>query len=396
MQKFKNYYHLIQSIVAGLSFNFPAKKLFVIGVTGTDGKTTTANLIYHLLHESGYNVAVVSTIGAYVNGKLIDTGFHVTTPSGFALQKIIREIKKENCTHLVLEVTSHALDQNRAYGIPFNVGVITNITHEHLDYHKTIENYRNAKLKLLKLSKASILNKDDSSFEYLQNKLFGKKVITYSTKNGNADFYPKKVGITGEDFNTSNKLAALAAVSQVSEDVLVDIERKLSTFKLPEGRQEFVYLDSFQVMVDFAHTPNSIDTILSHLRRNSKGRIIHVFGSAGDRDRTKRPLMGKHSSKYSDIIILTSEDPRFEDPMAICEDIASGIDESFNKSENLDKNSKKEYSIISDRGEAIRKALSIAKENDLILVTGKGHEKSMNINGVEYDWSDQKFIHSCL
>ncbi len=396
MQKIKNYYHLIQSLVAALGFNYPAKSLFVIGVTGTDGKTTTANLIYHLLQASGYKVAVVSTIGAYVNGKLIDTGFHVTTPSGFALQRIIKQIKKEGCTHLVLEVTSHALDQNRAYGIPFNVGVITNITHEHLDYHKTIEKYRAAKLKLLKLSKVSILNKDDSSYEHLIQKLIGKRVVTYSTKNRNADFYPQKVGISGDDFNTSNRLAAIAAVCQVSVDVAKDAEQKLSNFVLPEGRQEYVYLDDFQVMVDFAHTPNSIDMILSHLRKKVNGRIIHVFGSAGDRDRTKRPFMGECSSKYADVIILTSEDPRFEDPVQICEEIAEGIHKKFNKTKSLNKNSQKEYSVIVDRGEAIQKALSIAQKNDLVLVTGKGHEKSMNIKGTEYDWSDRECILSSL
>lgn len=396
MQKIKNYYHLIQSLVAALGFNYPAKSLFVIGVTGTDGKTTTANLIYHLLQASGYKVAVVSTIGAYVNGKLIDTGFHVTTPSGFALQRIIKQIKKEGCTHLVLEVTSHALDQNRAYGIPFNVGVITNITHEHLDYHKTIEKYRAAKLKLLKLSKVSILNKDDSSYEYLIQKLIGKRVVTYSTKNRNADFYPQKVGISGDDFNTSNRLAAIAAVCQVSVDVAKDAEQKLSNFVLPEGRQEYVYLDDFQVMVDFAHTPNSIDMILSHLRKKVNGRIIHVLGSAGDRDRTKRPFMGEYSSKYADVIILTSEDPRFEDPVQICEEIAEGIHKKFNKTKSLNKNSQKEYSVIVDRGEAIQKALSIAQKNDLVLVTGKGHEKSMNIKGTEYDWSDRECILSSL
>lgn len=396
MQKFKNYYHLLQSLIAALSFNFPAKQLFVIGVTGTDGKTTTANIIYHLLHESGYNVAVISTIGAYVNGKLIDTGFHVTTPSGFALQRIIREIKNQKCTHVVLEITSHALDQNRAYGIPFTVGVITNITHEHLDYHKTFEKYRDAKLKLLKLSKVVILNEDDSSYEYLKGKLTGRKIVTYSTKKDKADAYPAKFGLSGTDFNTSNKLAALAAVSQVSEDAVKNIEEKLSNFKLPEGRQEFVYLGDYQVMVDFAHTPNSIDMILSHLRRTTKGRLIHVFGSAGDRDKSKRPLMGQSSSKYSDVIILTSEDPRHEDPSKICEEIALGIDVSFVKVNELDGKSTNKYSIIIDRGNAIKKALLIAQKGDLVIITGKGHEKSMNIGGVEREWSDQKFIVSSL
>lgn len=392
MQKIKNYYHFIQSFLSALGYSFPAKGLFVVGVTGTDGKTTTTSLIYHLLHESGYKVAMISTIGAFVNGKLIDTGFHVTTPSGFMLQRIIKQIKKEQCTHLVLEVTSHALDQNRAVGIPFDIGVITNITHEHLDYHKTIEKYRDTKLKLLKKSKIVVLNKDDSSYEYLAQRLSDKKKITYSIKSHDADFYPGKINITGEDFNTANRLAAAGAVFEISPEILRDIDKKFSTFKLPEGRQEVVCMNPFQVMVDFAHTPNSIDLILSHIKNTTKGRVIHVFGSAGERDHSKRSLMGKSSSKYSNVIILTSEDPRFEDPEKICQEIASGFDKKFKKVKVLTKQSNNEFSIITDRKEAIKQAIAIAESKDIIIITGKGHEKSMNIKGVEYAWSDRECV----
>lgn len=396
MQKIKNYFHLAQSLSACLFYGFPAKKLTVIGVTGTDGKTTTSNLIYHLLKEEGYKVAVISTIGAYVNGKLLDTGLHVTTPTGFELQKIIKIIQKEGCTHLVLEITSHALDQNRAFGIPIDIGVITNITHEHLDYHKTFQRYQNTKLKLFKNTRVSILNADDPSFEYFKKKLSGKKLLTYSLNLKNADFNAVKAGLKGDDFNTSNQLAAIAVLSEVTNGSYASPLKSIGTFQLPEGRQEYVFMDSFSVMVDFAHTPNSIELILAHLRPKVKGRIIHIFGSAGERDATKRPLMGAASSKFSDVIILTSEDPRYEDPAKICEAIAKGIGPSFEKKDSLDMYSKNIYVIVPERRDAIRQALNIASEGDLILVSGKGHEKSMNIMGIENPWSDKEIVLSFL
>ena len=396
MQKIKNYFHFAQSLSACLFYGFPAKKLTVIGVTGTDGKTTTSNLIYHLLKEEGYKVAVISTIGAYVNGKLLDTGLHVTTPTGFALQKIIKTIQKEDCTHLVLEITSHALDQNRAFGIPIDIGVITNITHEHLDYHKTFQRYQNTKLKLFKNTRVSVLNADDPSFDYFKIKLSDKKLVTYSTRLKNVDFNPEKAGLKGDDFNTSNQLAAISVLSEITNGSYTNPIKSIDTFQLPEGRQEYVFMDSFSVMVDFAHTPNSIELILAHLRPKVKGRIIHVFGSAGERDATKRPLMGAASSKYSDVIVLTSEDPRYEDAGEICEDIAKGIKSSFIRKDSLDNKSKNMYVIIPDRRDAIRQALNIALEGDFVLVSGKGHEKSMNIMGIENPWSDKETVLSFL
>lgn len=396
IQNVKNKYHLVQSLLACAVYKFPARKMTVIGVTGTDGKTTTANLIYHLLKEKGYNAAVISTIGAYVNGKLSDTGFHVTTPSGFELQKIISQIQKQKVSYLVLEITSHALDQNRAFGIPIHTAVLTNITHEHMDYHKTRELYQKAKFKLFKNTKIAVLNEDDPSFDLFSRNLKKKKILSYSLKKESATLTPKKAGIMGDDFNMSNQLAALLAVGAVTGAGFSEFVKGIESFQLPQGRQEYIYLDSYAIMVDFAHTPHAISSILGHLRGQVKGRIIHVFGSAGDRDRSKRPLMGKESSEFSDVIIITSEDPRYEDPLKIAEDIKGGISDRFIEVNTLSGDSKNEYMVISDRKSAIQKALEIVGEKDLILITGKGHEKSMNILGIEYDWSDKDVTLSLL
>lgn len=379
-QRIKNLYHLGVALSANIFYGFPSRKLIVIGVTGTDGKTTTSNLIYHILKESGKTVSLVSTVGAKINGKDYDLPFHVTTPSPFALEKLISEASKgsEGKRYLVLEVTSHALDQNRVAGIHFFVSVITNVTNEHLDYHKTWENYLKTKAKLLKNSDTAILNRDDKSYEPLREYLRNSNVKILEYNQESKDYK----NIPGE-FNKYN-IAAASAVAGALGVTGEQIEKALLTFELPEGRMEEVYDKDFRLIIDFAHTPNSIENVLSSLRPEIKGRIIHVFGSAGERDSKKRPEMGKASSKFSDIIILTSEDPRSENPKTIIEEIRKGID------------NKKEVLEIEDRRDAIRKAVSIARKGDLVIVTGKGHEKSMNMGNGEIEWSDKKEVLEAL
>jgi UDP-N-acetylmuramoyl-L-alanyl-D-glutamate--2,6-diaminopimelate ligase len=391
-QKIKNVYHLGMAIIANLVYNFPSKKLITIGVTGTDGKTTTVALVYHILKEAGFNSSMISTVGAIINNRKFDVGFHVTTPSPFALQKFLSKalVKKNNeKLYMVLETTSHSLDQHRTFGVNYDIGILTNVTHEHLDYHKTYENYVRAKTKLLQRSKVAIVNIDHKqSYEIIKELLrdYKGKIVTYG-RSKNADInpikFPFKTKMIG-DFSVYNCLAAIAAVKSLGVKDSI-IRKAILSFKPPIGREEIVYKKRFSVMIDFAHTPNAFRNILTAVRPKVKGRIIHVFGAAGLRDQTKRPIMGKTSSKYVNVIFLTSEDPRTELVAEINAKIKSGIT-----------NKKVKIFEISDRKEAIREAIKIAKKDDLVLITGKSHEKSMNYGHGETPWDEFEVVKEAL
>jgi len=376
-QKTKNLYHLGIALISNILFRFPSRKLTVIGVTGTDGKTTTVSLIYHILHKSGFNASMVSSVGAIIGGKTYDVGFHVTTPSSFSLQRFLNKAvasgKPSKPNFMVLETTSHALDQYRVFGIKFAVGVLTNVTHEHLDYHKTYENYVKTKAKLLKMSKIAIVNRDDESYS-----LLNLKSKTYGMSQ-NADINPKifpfKTTLIGE-FNKYNILAAISVCRALGVENRA-IREAIESFVPPKGRGDIIFKKDFTVMIDFAHTPNSIEQILKSVRPIVKGKIIHVFGSAGLRDEAKRPIMGKNSSQYADILILTSEDPRSESVDQISKQIESGIT-----------NEKIKVLRISDRKKAIESAIKMAKKGDFVLITGKSHEKSMNYGHGEIAWDE--------
>ncbi len=394
-QEFKNSYHLLQGVIANLYYGFPGKDMTIIGVTGTDGKTTTVSLIYHILESSGKKASLLSTLSAVINGKSYDTGFHVTTPSAWSVQKYLKKAKDAGSEYFVMEVTSHGLDQNRVWGIPFAIGVLTNITHEHLDYHKTYERYVLAKTKLLKNAHIAIINKDDETYKNLESiiqnsKFKGKKLITYGLSD-KSDVSPKtfpfETKLFGE-FNLYNCLAAIGTCMElgISEK---EIRTAIITFTPPVGREEIVYDKDFKVMIDFAHTPNSIEKLLQSIKKEMKpkGRIIHVFGSAGRRDSSKRSLMGKASDKYADIIILTAEDPRDEKIEAIIKQINEGI---------LAKHFDETLFEIPDRQEAINKAVALVQKNDIVVITGKGHERSLNLGHGEVPWSDHEAVKKAL
>jgi UDP-N-acetylmuramoyl-L-alanyl-D-glutamate--2,6-diaminopimelate ligase len=391
-QKTKNLYHLGIAIISNAWFNFPSRRLTIIGVTGTDGKTTTTSLIYHILHSAGLNASMVSSVGAIIGGKNFDVGFHVTTPSSFSLQRFLNKAvtsgKASKQNFLVLETTSHALDQYRVFGIKYDIGVLTNVTHEHLDYHKTYENYVKTKIKLFKMSDVAITNKDDESYDLINSKFKMKNLylITYGMAEDadvNPINFPFETDLLG-DFNKYNVLAAVSACKALGiEDA--EIRKAIKSFIPPRGREDTVYDKDFKVMIDFAHTPNAFKQILRSIRGDVKGRIIHVFGSAGLRDVTKRPIMGKNSSQYADIIVLTSEDPRTESVEQINGQVQSGI-----------ANKKTKVFQISDRKEAIEKAIKMAKKGDFILITGKSHEKSMNYGHGETAWDEYKVVKDAL
>jgi len=372
-QSFINlFYHFPQALFWTLFYRYPAKNLTVIGVTGTDGKTTTSTLIWHILSQAGEKCGLITSINA---------GLHVTTPNPKNLQKFLRKMKNMGTKFVVLESTSHGLDQYRLWGSNFKVGVITNVTHEHLDYHKTQANYLKAKRKLFRKVKIAILNRDDISYQPIKLYLAPKtKVSTYAIEN-KADFTPKNFKFTSPlkgEYNQYNCLAAIAAASALGVKKTV-ILKALANFKGVKGRMEEINLgQNFRVIIDFAHTPNALSCALSTLRNQlrKKGRLIAVFGSAGLRDKTKRPKMGKIASQYADISILTAEDPRTEDVNDIIDQISQG-NHSFLR--------------VPDRREAINLAIQkIAQKGDIVVICGKGPEKSMCYGRTEHPWSDRK------
>jgi UDP-N-acetylmuramoyl-L-alanyl-D-glutamate--2,6-diaminopimelate ligase len=389
-QKIKNIYHLFIAVIANILFLFPSRKMQMIAVTGTDGKTTTVNLIYHILKTSGAKASMVSSIAAVIDGKTYDTGFHVTTPAPFSLQRFLRKARNKKSEYFVLEVTSHAIDQNRIVGIPIKVGVLTNVTSEHLDYHKTCDNYLGTKVKLLKKAKIAIVNSDDSSYTLLSDAKKNKSQenwITYGLSES-SDYNPRTFDIKTArlvgDFNKYNVLAAVSVAKRlgIKDEV---IKKALGSFHMPIGRVDYVYQEDFSIMIDFAHTPNAFEKILSTVRPITKGKIIHVFGSAGQRDAIKRPFLGEISSQYCDILVLTAEDPRSENVNKIIAEIEVGI-----------KQEQAEVIRIPDRKEAIEAAIQMAKEDDLVLITGKAQEGSMTTDQEELPWDEFAVVEEAL
>ncbi len=384
-----NAYHLAKAVIANFYFGFPSKKLKVIGVTGTDGKTTTTLLIYHILKSAGKKASMISSIYAKIGEQEFSTGLHVTTPDGILVQKLLKDAVDQSDEYFVLETTSHGLDQNRVWGIKFKIGVVTNITDEHLDYHKTYDRYFKAKAKLLLNSAISVINRDDSSYERLKQLLEskGKKIYTYGLKNKSDFIFTTKYNT---EFNNYNYSAAYAVAS------LLDIrDNKITaaanSFQLPAGRLETVYNKNFKIIVDFAHTPNSLNNVLAAVEADmskkgeKESRLIHVFGSAGLRDNAKRSKMGQASATYADVIILTEEDYRTEDPIKICRQIGEGI---INKG--------KTYEVITDRQKAIQKAVQMARKDDVVVLTGKSHEKSLARGKKEYPWDEFEAVKKAL
>jgi len=389
-------WHLPKAILANIYYGFPSRDMIVIGVTGTDGKTTTASMIYHILHNCDFPVALISTVSAKIGKEEIDTGFHVTTPDPFLIQKFLGQMHVKGIKYVVLESTSHGLDQFRLWGINFFIGVVTNISMDHLDYHKNWDNYLLAKAKLFSKTKAAILNLDDKSYPKLKKKVSGK-IFTYGEING--DFNLKNTHlklISDEKYNQLNALAAIAA----SQYLGIDKKRAincLSSFHSVSGRMELIYAKPFAIYVDFAHTPNALQNALMQLKNKSKGRIWAIFGCAGNRDPFRR-RMGEVSAQISNITIITAEDPREEGVEKISNEIAAWAQKTGAVEINPElgiknQNGNQHYFMkIPDRKQAIEYALTNARPNDIVGIFGKGHEKSMCFGKTEVMWSDQQVV----
>jgi len=416
-QKSKNIYHLTKSVLASFWFGFPSKKLKVVGVTGTNGKTTTVQMIGKVLEATGKKVAVYSTINFKIGGKEEVNKTKFTTGSAWGLQKFIKRSVEAGCDYLVLETSSHSLDQFRVWGVDFDIAVVTNVTREHLDYHFTMKDYRQAKLKLFRKTanswwkdeKIGVVNCGMENFKDFffprmtknffygidcKNKSFRGKPV-WRADNIQIDEKGSKFEVDGfkfslkllGKFNIENALAAICI--GVSQGLPMNkIAGQLKKIENVPGRMEFVKNKlGLKVIIDYALTPDSMEKLgemMKEMKKNSKGRLIWVFGSCGDRDRGKRPIMGEIVSKFADLIITTNEDPYSEDPVRIIEEIEAGI-----------KNKKKLTRVV-DRKKALKKAFEMAEKGDIVLVTGKGAEENMMVGAEKIPWNDRKVIERIL
>ncbi|MGH7241433.1 MAG: Mur ligase family protein [Candidatus Saccharimonadales bacterium] len=391
--------HLLEAVLVNAMNGFPGKGMRVIGVTGTNGKTTTTFMIHRMLQEAGYNTGIMTTVAWGIGDDIKHQKQHYTNVPIRQLMGRLIQLKKAKVDWLVLEITSQALAQNRAWGVPFDIAVMTNVTHEHLDYHKTFERYRDAKRKLFRLAnknkkgmQVGVINIEDPSAELFASDILNP--IMYGVEQG--DLQATKVKLTssgstyvakaGDDeyditcnipgsFNVSNSLAAVAvggAIGLTREE----IEKGIAALKGVEGRMTTIDEgQAFDVIVDYAHTPDSFEKLFEDLRPVVKGKLICLFGSAGRRDEAKRAVQGELAGKYCDEVVITEEDDRDMDGEEIMNQIAAGAEKAGKvREQNL--------FLVHDRTEAIKFALKRArKAGDTVILLGKGHEQTIERNG---------------
>lgn len=397
LYKLKRPFHFIKTglyngLKAEIQYGFPARKIKIITITGTDGKTTSSTLLYHVLKTAQKKVGLLSTVAAYLGTEAIDTGFHVTSPQPSDLQKFMKDMVDQEYEYLVLEVTSHGSYQYRDWGIKPILSGVTNIANEHLDYHLNYQEYLDAKANILRKAPTAVVNADDYSYQFLKKKLTNTNLVTYSKESE----LPKKVQKSiekrfPESYNQMNaKLVyALSKLLHIDD---ADYIKAIDTFVGIPGRMQLIpNKKRLQLIVDFAHTPQGLRSVLRSIREQlhknkESGKLIAVFGCAGRRDASKRPEMGKIGSELADIAIFTAEDPRDEDVWSIIRQMKENLTENHNK-----------IVSIAERGEAIEFAInSLARAGDTVVVLGKGHEQSMCYSGVEYPWNDVDAIHKVL
>ena len=400
-------YHFAQAALAGMFYGFPGRRLKIIGVTGTNGKTTTCFMIWKMLNSAGYKTGLMTTVawgGVGGNEKdLEEQQQHMTTATPGILNERIKAIADSGAEYLVLELTSHALTQYRDLGIPIEVAVFTNLTHEHLDYHKTMENYRAAKGKLFEKAKFSIINADDENVKWFKE--HSKKYTTYGIKNGekrakNVKMTKKGVFYECGDIKIQSKLAGIFNVYNSLAAVCVgeklglnkaEIERGILALEGVEGRMSrFELGQDYTAIIDYAHTPDAFEKLLPDIKGSTKGRLIVVFGSAGGRrDPSKREPQGELAGKYADVVILTEEDDRDTPGMEILEQIAVGVRKFGKKDgENL--------FFELDRPTAILKACQMARKGDTVLFLGKGHEKTIERKDGEHPYYEPEVIEKAI
>lgn len=391
------------AIMCANFFSNPAKELKLIGLTGTNGKTTSTYLIKSLLESAGKKVGLIGTMQNMIGDEVFETSY--TTPTAYELQSLFRKMADAGCEYCVMEVSSQALAQGRVDGLHFAVAVFTNLTQDHLDFHGSMENYRAAKKILFRRCDTAIINKDDANGAYMAQGL-ECKVLTYSAKDNSADFVAKNITLTSKGityellgngiidrvkcpipgkFTVYNSLAAAC----VAVSVGIEFSAICAAFKNVsgvKGRIEVVPTDTdYTVIIDYAHSPDGLINILSSVKEFAQNRVIVVFGCGGDRDRNKRPKMADAAASLADFVVLTSDNPRTEDPEQIVNDAAQGL-----KGHKVDKK------IIVDRTEAIRFALGEAKAGDVIVLAGKGHETYQIIGKEKRHYDEREIVSSIL
>jgi len=403
-RKIEPYGHLGEAVLFNaINGGSPARKMKIIGVTGTNGKTTTCFLIHRMLHEAGYKVGLVTTVGYGAGDDIKPQAEHMTTLPVPKLIKQLKELEREGVEWLVMEVTSHALAQHRDFGIPYSLAVLTNITHEHLDYHGTFKRYVAAKLMLFKRVnrnrkglKSGVINADDPSAGKFIAAV--KQPLTYGIKKGDIkakdvklqaggisykavfgnDTYEIKCHLPGR-FNVYNSLAAVG-VARVLGLQKKQIEQGIAALEGVAGRMTALKAKSgFSVLVDFAHSPDALENVLRAAKEMTKGKILLVFGATGDRDRLKRPVMGEVAAKNADQIFLTDDETYTEDPAAIIQSVYEGIKDADGQAKTK---------IVEDRLDAIKTAFGAAKKGDTVVLAGIGHQTTRNMGGKEEPWNE--------
>ncbi len=373
--------HAAYAEMSSAFFGHPSKSIRLIGVTGTNGKTSITYMLKSILESSGYKTGVIGTIQNMIGDRIVES--KNTTPDAYSLNRLFAEMRDEGCEFCVMEVSSHALDQKRVYGIEFEVAAFTNLTQDHLDYHKTMENYLEAKKKLFKMCDIAVINLDDEyANEIIQD--LDCKTVTYSEKSNESTYSAKYINLrpegieyelvgynfikhikikSGGRFSVYNSMCA--AVCAMELGLSIDkISKGLEELSGVKGRAEIVPTGKdFTVIIDYAHTPDGLKNILSTFKEIKQGRLICLFGCGGDRDAAKRPLMGSIAANLSDYVVVTSDNPRSEEPMKIIADITDGM-----------KKTKTPYTVIENRIEAIKYTIKNAKPKDIIILAGKGHE----------------------
>lgn len=385
------------AFMANRFYQEPSKKFAIVGVTGTKGKTTTTHMLQAILQKAGEKVGLIGTISNSIGDKVIDA--QRTTPEAVDLQGYFARMVEEGVKHCAMEVSSHALALKRVAYTHFKVGVFTNLSRDHMDFHETFEHYFASKLKLFELCDVGVVN-IDTDYGKEAAKRFSDKILTVAIDE-NADMVAKNVELNKEsvrfevvsenlkgwfeipipgNFTVHNALCAIASAAILGVDYNT-IQEGLKGVKVP-GRADIVDIDKeYTVMIDYAHTPDSLQNILETVKQFAKGRLISVFGCGGDRDKTKRPIMGKISGEIADFSVVTSDNPRTENPDEIIAQIETGI-----------RGLSKEYVCIVDRRDAIRYAMSIARKDDVVVIAGKGHETYQILANKKIDFDEQKIV----
>ncbi len=384
-------------------FSYPAKALKIVGVTGTNGKTSTTYMLKNIIEAAGHKCGLIGTIQNMIGEEIVPA--KNTTPGIYELNELFSKMRDKGCEYVLMEVSSHALDQDRVKGIEFEAAVFTNLTQDHLDYHITMDNYLEAKKKLFRMCKTAVINADDAYCEKLMNGL-DCKIVTYSAENEAATYLAENTSYradgleydlkttdktyqmrvkTGGRFTVYNSMAAAICAKELGFD-LEAASKALAEMAGVKGRAE-VYPTGrdFTIIIDYAHTPDGLENILRAFHGCKRGRLVALFGCGGDRDRAKRPIMGRVACDFADYVIVTSDNPRSEEPALIIEDILEGV-----------KGTSTLYTVIENRGEAIKFAIENAQKDDIIVLAGKGHETYQILKNETIHFDEREVIAQVL